>query len=115
MNINEVLEYLTTSDDKCDCGGSKEYPVHDCFYDDFGYGNATFKTDKGEFLMEVLESVGGGEGGGEKRYVVFRLTHNGESIVYRRNGAYYSYHGTDWYDYDEVKPVEKTITVWEAV
>jgi hypothetical protein len=60
-----------------------------------------------------LDQEGGGEGGSEYCYGVFKL---GEKF-YRAEYSYYSHHG---YEYDgivdtlrEVKPVEKTITVYE--
>lgn len=62
---------------------------------------------------EHLDQDGGGEGGAEYCYGVFSL--NGK--IYRADYSYYSYNG---YEYDyimgslrEVKPVQKTITVYE--
>jgi hypothetical protein len=62
---------------------------------------------------EHLDQDGGGEGGSEYCYGVFKL--NGK--IYRAEYSYYSHHG---HDYDsivetlrEVKPVEKTVTVYE--
>ncbi|QDP59484.1 MAG: hypothetical protein GOVbin4162_58 [Prokaryotic dsDNA virus sp.] len=62
---------------------------------------------------EHLEQEGGGEGGSEYCYGVFRL---GDKI-YRAEYSYYSYHGHE-YDYildtlREVIPQQKTITVYE--
>jgi len=63
---------------------------------------------------ERLDQDGGGEGGSEYCYGVFRLKGN----VYKAEYSYYSYAG---HEYDGivdtlkiVKPVEKTIIVWEA-
>lgn len=62
---------------------------------------------------EHIEQEGGGEGGSEYCFGVFKL--NGK--IYRAEYSYYSYNG---HEYDgiinsvrEVKPVEKTITVYE--
>lgn len=61
----------------------------------------------------VVESEGGYEEGGS---YVSRVVHFVKHDVYiRREGYYASYDGTDWedYDYEEVKPAQKTITVYE--
>lgn len=62
---------------------------------------------------EAMESEGGGEGEGEYCYGVIRLGNK----FYKAEWAYYSYNGCE-YDYiedtiKEVKPVEKTITIYE--
>lgn len=64
-------------------------------------------------VYEHLEQEGGGEGGSEYCYGVFKL--NGK--IYRAEWSYYSHYG---YETDgiedtlrEVKPVKKTITVYE--
>lgn len=66
-----------------------------------------------ELGYEHLHEEGGGEGGAEDCEGVFRL---GDTIY----KAYYTYYSHDGYDYSyiqhtlrEVKPVEKTITVYE--
>lgn len=69
-----------------------------------------FLEDKG---YETIESKGGYEGGGEYCYGVIRL---GDKF-YKTGWTYYSYNGCE-YDYiedtiKEVKPVEKTITIYE--
>lgn len=60
-----------------------------------------------------LDQEGGGEGGAEYCYGVFEL----KGKVYRAEYSYYSHHGHDFDDIletlKEVKPVQKTITVWE--
>jgi hypothetical protein len=62
---------------------------------------------------EHLEQEGGGEGGAEYCYGVFRL---GDKI-YRASYSYYSHNGHEWdgitSTLKEVKPVEKTITVYQ--
>jgi len=66
-----------------------------------------------DFGYEHLEQEGGGEGGSEHCHGVFKLS----GKIYRADYGYYSYEG---YCYDsivvtlrEVKPVSKTITVYE--
>ena len=73
---------------------------------------------KKKYLNDVigythLEQEGGGEGGSEYCYGVFEL----KGKIYKAEYQYYSHHG---HEYDsildtlqEVKPVEKTITVYE--
>lgn len=79
--------------------------------------------ESGQLFESILKSVGfegmegeyGGEGEGESCYSVIKV--NGK--FFQASWSYYSYHGCE-YDYiestiREVKPVEKTITVYEAV
>ncbi len=65
------------------------------------------------FEYEHLEQDGGGEGGGEYCYGVFKL----KGKTYKAEYLYYSYQGHDYEDIlstlREVKPVEKTIVVYE--
>lgn len=65
--------------------------------------------------LEVVEQEGGGEGGAEDCVAVFKWKDKYYQVEY----SYYSYNG---YETDgsnntviEVKPVEKTITVYEPV
>lgn len=62
---------------------------------------------------EHLEQEGGGEGGSEYCHGVFKL----KGKIYKAEYSYYSYDGHDYngiYDtLKEVKPVEKTIIVYE--
>lgn len=62
-----------------------------------------------------LSQDGGGEGGSEECEGIFQL----KGKTYRAHYSYYSYNGHE-YDYivdtlEEVKPVEKTVTVFESV
>lgn len=62
--------------------------------------------------LEFIDRDGGGEGGSEDCYTVFK--HDGQH--YKVAYSYYSYCGYEWYDSDEivkVTPREKTITVYE--
>lgn len=62
------------------------------------------------FPLEIVEDVGGGEGDGDTRYLVFKLG----SQFFRKDGYYASYDGSVWDgDFYEVFPREKTITVYE--
>ena len=67
-----------------------------------------------EYLnYEHLEQEGGGEGGSEYCYGVFRLG----TKIYKAEYSYYSHNGHEFYNIldtiQEVKPVQKTITVYE--
>jgi hypothetical protein len=63
-----------------------------------------------------VENHGGHEGAGEERWMVFSVTDSdGSERTFRKSGWYGSYVGTEWGgDFEEVKPAEKTIRVWEA-
>jgi hypothetical protein len=82
-----------------------------------------FEQEEGYFAYEmddteefgeapIVDEEGDTEGGGDFSMVV---RHFKDLDVYvRQTGFYSSYNGTDWYnDFTIVKPVEKTITVFE--
>lgn len=60
-----------------------------------------------------IEQDGGGEGGSEDCYGIFEF----DGRIYRAHYSYYSYHGHEYggilNTLREVKPVEKTVTVYE--
>lgn len=75
-----------------------------------------FNTDDGSVINLCLIEQYGGEGQGDNYWIVFTLDKNGkDKIAVRRNGWYASYAGHEWNDYEEVKPVQKVITVWESI
>jgi hypothetical protein len=65
----------------------------------------------------ILDSVGGGEGGGEHVHKIVRVTNpQGDHRFFQKQGWYQSYDGTHWDgDLFEVRPVQRTVTVWEKV
>lgn len=71
--------------------------------------------DNSELKLKCVYSVGGIKGGGEYVERVFEhVTNNGEIVYARITGYYASHRGTDWNNnVDEVRPVLKTITVYE--
>ena len=99
MNYKEILEILK----------EKLNSVEDLAYDDF---------DETELGLGPVEEVYqyGGEGEGERWYSV---KHFQDHDVYIRIDAYYSsYEGCDfqgWESCEEVRPKEKTITVYESL
>jgi hypothetical protein len=92
--------------------------------DEFGEGFVPYAGDyekykqdlikmKEDWGYEHLEQDGGGEGGSEYCYGIFKL----KGKIYKAEYSYYSHHG---HDYDEildtlkeVTPKEKLITVYE--
>ena len=64
--------------------------------------------------VKHVDSHGGHEGAGEEMWVVFSVTDGDVSRIFRKDGYYASWDGSDWDgDFREVKPKLKTITVWE--
>lgn len=56
----------------------------------------------------------GGEGQGDEYWVVFSVTEGDVVRTFRKDGWYQSYNGGEFdSELVEVKPVQKTITVWE--
>lgn len=65
----------------------------------------------------LVEDHGGSEGSGEERWFVFEVTDpEGNKRIFRRDGYYASFDGS-YFDgpTEEVKPVEKLVTVWEPL
>ena len=91
------------------CGESLDYTIFSlCEGDDWD-----IKEGLRDHEYEHLEQEGGGEGGGEYCYGVFKL----DGKIYKAAYSYYSHYG---YERDgitstlkEVKPVEKLVTVYE--
>lgn len=77
-------------------------------------GYFAYKMDETEELGKapIVDEKGDCEGGGDFSMVVRYFENFG--IYIRETGYYSSYNGTDWNnDFEEVKPVQKTITVYE--
>lgn len=97
MNYQEILEVLK----------SKELTVENFAYEDYD----SKELGLGE-IEEIHQQGGEGEGSHWESVKYFK-DHN---IYIKVTGFYSSYNGTDfdgWSDCSEVKPIEKTITVYE--
>lgn len=72
-------------------------------------------VEAGGYKISVVADVGGGEGDGSERYVVFKFAKGNEEQYFRYTGYYASWDGTTWDDLTphEVKAKQKTITVFE--
>lgn len=75
-------------------------------------GQGATITLRGESVAIEAVDTFGGEGQGDDIWVVVRV---GDQL-FKKSGYYASHYGTDWDgDVTEVKPVQKTITVYEDV
>ena len=95
MNFKEIVEQLNKS-------VTKDGFIHGDFNsEDIGLGKS-----------EEVDSYGGEGQGGTYFTVVYFIDHD---VYVKLDGYYTSYDGVDTndYDYTEVKPQEKTITVYE--
>ena len=87
----------------------EEYKGYGPWPEDFTYkGSPLTKKYPNSELVEDF----GGEGLGDHAHVVIRV----DDKLFKIDGYYSSYDGTDWdTEWYEVKPAEKTITVYEKV
>jgi hypothetical protein len=96
MNAQEIIDVLNTYYDK------------DTFYE----ADLPECLEHGVGQWISVDEIGGGEGDGEYTHRVINFPAHGVYIKLR--GYYSSYNGVDLdYDYEEVHPKEKTITVYE--
>jgi len=107
-DAEEDLDYVIHKLCENNFGGIINIPCND-----YKQYQSEIKALEKEWDYEHLTQEGGGEGGSEYCYGVFRL----KGVVYKAEYNYYSHEG-DNYDgivdtLKVVKPVEKTIVVWE--
>jgi len=102
----ELFEILETHEEKTIDFFFKEYRDTHTVIDDV-------LSDKG-YKFTCVESIGGDEEQwGSKYYFVYEFTKNKQSIYVKFDGYYASYSGSTFSNFKEVKPVNKTITVYE--
>ena len=121
MGINWIalLEYLIESEEPLVCldKNANCYTKYDlgefCREVMIEGGGFKVKTERcGEVEVEVLADFGGGEGDGEERWIVYKVTCQDQYGTVRRNGAYYSYHGDEWDSFEEVSQYKVIKTEW---
>jgi hypothetical protein len=97
MKATEIIEKLEEK-----FKGNEDYFAYDIDEDE--------TNEFGE--CPIVDECGDREGGGDYSMVVRHFKDYG--VYIRQTGFYSSYNGTDWNnDFTEVKPTEKTITVYE--
>ena len=67
------------------------------------------------WVVNLAESVGGGEGDGETYYLVYSFTKDSKVLFFKIPGWYQSYDGGElyWNKVKGVKPKQKMITYYE--
>lgn len=91
------------------------YDFHDSLWY-WGEDNVRSVDIPGIGQATLLEDHGGGEGSGEERWFVFKVVDKDGERIFRRNGAYYSFVGSEFDGpTDEVKAEQKLFTVWTKV
>lgn len=63
-------------------------------------------------VYECVDSYGG-EDCGREYYYIWKFTRGEESVVFKFEGWYASHYGSEFENYQEVKPVSKIVVVWE--
>lgn len=111
MTKEEVLEVLRKYQEVPD---DEEFSEYDDGIEWNEFWSNETKT-VGDVNIQVVEDFGGADQGSQ-RYLVFSLEKNGETEYWQKDGYYASHYGTDWDgEFYQVKPVEKTITVYVGV
>jgi hypothetical protein len=109
-----LLEEVLFSEDRNDYNLISE--LKDMLYEEC---NNTINGSQVNYNVTIVDTFGG-EGKGEKYWVIFSISINGDpdtEKTYRVNGEYYSYAGVTLYfsNIEEVKKVKVTTTKWKAV
>lgn len=63
---------------------------------------------------ELLEEYGG-EDCGSEYYAVIKFSTSEETVIIKFDGWYASYHGADYLNHYEVKPVDTTVTMYKPI
>lgn len=98
------------------------YAEEELEYYDFGSGLFGAYEEAGEPFettfgpVTVVEDIGGGEGDGETRFVVFQLDNtDGYTQFFRADGYYASWDGSNWDDSDLYEVVPQPVQKVEYV
>jgi hypothetical protein len=129
-NIEDYRAFQELSPNKIEDLIGAEQPRHEPdseYYDEYDivagdevweeWHNYQAKKIKGLGTVTVLETVGGGEGSGEYLHKIVRVSNaQGDHRFFQKQGCYMSYNGSTWDgDLFEVRPVQRTVTVWQEV
>lgn len=94
------------------CGGSGQKRLREITsYHD---GDIFYKLSKLGYKLESVSGYGG-EGKGDQYWGVFRISGNGENILFKVSGYYASFAGStiDVFDWKVVTEKTKTVAYWE--
>lgn len=89
----------------------RDYEFGDVYWEEIW--SSTFE-DLGDFRVRRADSYGG-EGQGEDYWMVLEVEFSDVTKTFELSGYYESYDGGYYNDIQEVKPMDKVITVWVAV
>lgn len=117
-NIGEVIDFLGNKEN-CEkylknlTERQKKWGI-----DEYSFYDVQDPIQFGDWLVQVVDQQGDGEGQGEHWHCVFKVEKNGELVGhYYIPGWYQSHNGTEieWSDIYEVEPYEKVVIDWRAV
>lgn len=74
--------------------------------------NDDAESSYGDYAVKLVDDYGG-EGQGDDYYTVFGFTKGDETVYVKFEGYYASHYGSEYQSWSFVKPVKKTITVYE--
>jgi hypothetical protein len=116
-NIRNVLRFLEPKD------SADKYLKNPTAYqskwgiDEYSFYDSMEKIQFGDWVVQVVDQQGGGEGEGEHWHCVFKVEKNGTLMGhYYIPGYYQSYNGTEieWDSIYEVEPYEKMVIDWKT-
>lgn len=120
MKALEVLTILAKLSEEYLENQEEEYPSLDVEWNELSYELSDAKVLDDGVTIQVVKDFGG-EGMGDQRYLVFKVSNwndksEKDAQYFRKDGWYASHYGSEFDgDFYEVKPVKKTITVYDQV
>jgi hypothetical protein len=115
--IRKVLDFLKPKDNSDIFLKNQTESQSKWGIDQYSFYDRKEKIQFGDWVVQVVDQQGGGEGSGEHWHCVFKVEKNGELVGhYYIPGYYQSYNGTEieWDDIYEVEPYEKMVIDWKA-